>query len=178
MPADERDGPGHDPTGLDHARSVARALGGAAPPRGGQPAQRWRRRPPRGLEPGASGAFPDERDPQLLDATIGRLVAEHGWTSDVAVHALFARWDSIVGNEVAQHCRPESYTDGQLVVRADSTAWATEVRLLAPTVVRRLNEELGDQTVLRVQVVGPAQPSWRKGRRAVRGGRGPRDTYG
>ena len=177
MPADERDEPRHDPTGLDHARSVARALGAAAPPLG-QPARRWRRRPQRSLEPGASGAFPDERDPQLLDATIGRLVAEHGWAGDVAVHGLFARWDSIVGTDVAAHCRPESYADGQLVVRADSTAWATEVRLLAPTVVRRLNEELGDQTVLRVQVVGPAQSSWRKGRRSVRGGRGPRDTYG
>jgi predicted nucleic acid-binding Zn ribbon protein len=52
------------------------------------------------------------------------------------------------------------------------------VRLLAPALVRRLNEELGDGTVLRVQVLAPNAPSWRKGRRSVRGGRGPRDTYG
>ena len=94
------------------------------------------------------------------------------------MHGLFARWDSIVGPEVAQHCRPESYADGQLVIRTDSTAWATQVRLLAPTVLRRLNQELGDETVLRIDVQGPPQPSWRKGLRSVRGGRGPGDTYG
>ena len=62
------------------------------------------------------------------------------------------------------------------MVQTDSTAWATQ--MLAATVVRRLNEELGDGTVARIEVRGPAAPSWTKGRRSVRDGRGPRDTYG
>ncbi|MGH3504639.1 MAG: DUF721 domain-containing protein, partial [Nocardioidaceae bacterium] len=78
----------------------------------------------------------------------------------------------------AMHCTPESYRDGYLSVRTDSTSWATQLRLLAPTLVARLNAELGHGTVLRIDIVGPATPSWRKGRRSVRGGRGPRDTYG
>jgi predicted nucleic acid-binding Zn ribbon protein len=52
------------------------------------------------------------------------------------------------------------------------------MRLLAPTALRRLNEELGDQTVTLIDVKGPSGPSWRKGLRSVRDGRGPRDTYG
>ena len=44
--------------------------------------------------------------------------------------------------------------------------------------VRRLNAVLGDGTVTSVNVQGPNAPSWRKGPRTVRGGRGPRDTYG
>ena len=32
----------------------------------------------------ASGAHPDDRDPQLLDATLGRLVADHGWAGAAA----------------------------------------------------------------------------------------------
>lgn len=167
-----RDASGHDPAGLDLARSVARAFGkGVGMRRGGN---RRRRKAARQ----ASGAYPDDRDPQTLDATIGRLVVEQGWSTDVAVHGVFARWDRIVGREVARHCRPERYAEGRLSVRADSTAWATQVRLLAPTVVRRINEELGDETVLRIDVAGPPAPSWRKGLRAVRDGRGPRDTYG
>lgn len=174
--ADQPSAAGHDPTGLDLATSIARSI--AARPRKPVPTAARHRRSRSATQPGGSSAFPDDRDPQLVKSTLDRLVAEQGWASDVAVHGLFARWDGIVGAEVAAHCRPERYADAQLVVRADSTAWATQVRLLAPTVVRRLNEELGDQTVLRVQVLGPTAPSWRKGLRTVRGGRGPRDTYG
>ena len=71
------------------------------------------------------------------------------------MHGVFGRWDQIVGTEVAAHCAPESFADGRLTVRTDSTAWATQLRLLAPNVVRRLNEELGHGTVLRIDVAGP-----------------------
>jgi predicted nucleic acid-binding Zn ribbon protein len=65
-----------------------------------------------------------------------------------------------------------------LVVEADSSAWATQVQLLIPALLRRLAEEVGEGTVERVVVRGPAAPSWRKGPRVAPGSRGPRDTYG
>ena len=40
------------------------------------------------------------------------------------------------------------------------------MRLLAATVVRRLNQELGDGTVTVIDVQGPAGLSWKKGRRS------------
>ena len=80
--------------------------------------------------------------------------------------------------DVAEHCTPESFDEGRLVVRTDSTAWATQLRLLAPTLVRRLNEELGHGTVTLIEVLGPHGPTWKKGPRSARDGRGPRDTYG
>ena len=167
----------HDDTGLDLARSVARSLA--------RPGAR--RRTPGGRRPArtdrqASGTHPDERDPQLLDSTMSRLIADQGWGTDVRVHGVFSHWDTIVGREVSQHCLPDSFSpiqDGaRLGVRTDSTAWATQIRLLAPTVVRRLNEELGDGTVTVIEVLGPRGPSWKRGLRSVRDGRGPRDTYG
>ncbi|HYN75750.1 MAG TPA: DciA family protein [Candidatus Limnocylindria bacterium] len=124
-----------------------------------------------------SGAHPDDRDPQPLAATVRRLVAEHGWEDDVAVGGVVGRWPEIVGADVASHCTPEGWADGVLTVRADSTAWATQVRLLAPQLLRRLAEELGRGTVTRVDVRGPGAPSWVRGPRSVKG-RGPRDTYG
>ena len=107
-----------------------------------------------------------------------RLVRLRDPATDVRVHGVFTRWEAVVGREVAQHCSPESYAEGKLVVRTDSTAWATQVKLLAPNVVRRLNEELGDGTVTVIDVLGPTGPSWKRGPRSVRDGRGPRDTYG
>jgi predicted nucleic acid-binding Zn ribbon protein len=170
----------HDDTGLDLARSIARSLArpGARRRTTGSGTPSKFRPPSRRVDPQASGAHPDERDPQLLDSTIGRLIAEQGWDTDVRVHGVFSRWDGIVGREVAQHALPEAFADGRLVVRTDSTAWATQMRLLAPTVVRRLNEDLGDGTVTVIDVQGPHGPSWKKGLRSVRDGRGPRDTYG
>ncbi len=172
---------GHEESGLDLARSVARSL--SRGPKPGRGAGKRRRR----TDPKSSGAHPDDRDPQTLDSTLGRLIAEQGWGADVRVHGVFSRWDAMVGRDVAQHVRPVSYVrdddgdgpaGGRLVVQTDSTAWATQMRLLAPTVVRRLNEELGDGTVRVIDVQGPNLPSWKRGRRSVRDGRGPRDTYG
>lgn len=171
----------HDATGLDLARTIARSIAGAAKnaPRA---KRRWNspaaERARRSEGPRVSGAHPDERDPQLLDTTLGRLVADHGWTLDLKVHAVFARWPEIVGAEVAQHCQPTSFVDGRLTVRTGSTAWATQLRLLAPTLVRRLNEEIGHGSVTLIEIEGPTGPSWKKGPRSVRDGRGPRDTYG
>lgn len=173
---EQPDQPEHQDTGLDLARSIARSLARPGARRRTTPGRRRR------VDPQASGSHPDERDPQLLDSTIGRLIAEQGWGTDVRVHGVFSRWDTVVGREVSQHCFPESFTQvedgGKLVVRTDSTAWATQMKLLAPTVVRRLNEELGDRTVTVIDVQGPHGPSWKRGLRSVRDGRGPRDTYG
>ena len=163
----------HHDDGLDLARALTRAAAKSTPI-----ARKKKRRDFRPARGRVSGAHPDERDPQLLDTTLSRLVDDHGWGLDLRVHGVFGRWAELVGDEVAQHCTPESFADGKLVVRTDSTAWATQLRLLAPTVVRRVNEELGHGTVALIEVLGPHLPTWKKGPRSVRDGRGPRDTYG
>jgi predicted nucleic acid-binding Zn ribbon protein len=162
----------HVDDGLDLARRTARSVAGS----GALP-----RRAPKRRRPGTSGGRPapgDDRDPQLLDSTLSRLVSDHGWALDLRVRGVFARWPEIVGAEVAAHTAPETFTDGRLVVRTDSTAWATQLRLLAPQLVQRLNEDLGAGTVTLIEVLGPHLPTWRKGPRSTRDGRGPRDTYG
>jgi predicted nucleic acid-binding Zn ribbon protein len=160
------------------ARDTARTGGAQARHDGsGSSGARWRRRPR--TDPGLrSGARPDDRDPQMLSSAIGRLLSERGWETDAAVAGVLGRWDVLVGPEMAAHCRPDRFSDGVLTVLTDSTAWATQVRLLAPQLLKRLNERLGHGTVQRVQVRGPEAPSWGRGPRRVRGQRGPRDTYG
>jgi predicted nucleic acid-binding Zn ribbon protein len=67
-----------------------------------------------------------------------------------------------------------------LVLVAESTAWATQLRLLTRTLQAKLREQVGPEVVTSIVVRGPAQPDWRKGPRRVQGpgARGPRDTYG
>jgi predicted nucleic acid-binding Zn ribbon protein len=165
----------HHDDGLDLARALTRASKGitGASSRTAKPGARRRATPGR-----VSGAHPDERDPQPLGVTVPRVVSDRGWELDLRVQGVFARWAELVGSEVADHCTPQTFEDGKLVVRTDSTAWATQLKLLAPTIVRRLNEELGHGTVTVIDILGPHGPTWKKGPRSVRDGRGPRDTYG
>jgi predicted nucleic acid-binding Zn ribbon protein len=161
----------YDERGLDLARSIARGLAGRTGAR--RPRLKNRRR----VDPVSSSAHPDDRDPQPLGSTLGRLVSAHGWETELRVHGVFSRWASVVGPEVAAHVTPESFADGRLVVRTDSTAWATEMKLLAGNLLHRLNQDLGDGTVEVIDVLGPHTPRWTSGRFRVKG-RGPRDTYG
>jgi predicted nucleic acid-binding Zn ribbon protein len=118
------------------------------------------------------------RDPKLLGEQLDQFVTERGWVGDVAVGAVIGRWPQIVGPEIAQHCAPVDFIDGILTVRGDSTAWATQLRLLSSSLLTRLAEEVGDGTVTELRVVGPGAPTWSRGQRRVQDGRGPRDTYG
>lgn len=173
----------HRDEGTELAQSFLRGLaaGGATGRKGGTGPSRRRplRRRRRGDdEPQFSGAHPGERDPQTLGAEMSRMIDDRGWGLDLRVRGVFARWPEMVGPEVGSHSRPESLVDGVLVVRTESTAWATQLKLLAPAVVKRLNTELGEGTVTVVEVRGPQGPSWKHGRLGTRDGRGPRDTYG
>jgi len=169
----------HDDAGTDLARAIARGLAGrTGPEKRRTPSAGSARGTSRALfDPSFSGPRPDDRDPQTLDRTLGRFVAEHGWETELRVHGVFSRWSTIVGQEIAEHVLPESFADGRLVVRTDSTAWATQMRLLAADLLRRLNDVLGDGTVEIIDVHGPHAPSWSRGKFRVKG-RGPRDTYG
>lgn len=150
--------------------------------RGNRPARiapnNQKRAAPPGSANGAGGRRGRRDDPQSLTSAIDGLISEHGWAQAAAVGSVFGHWGQIVGADLAAHTTPESLTDGELTIAADSTAWATQVRLLAGQLVHRLNVELGDGSVRRVKVRGPASAQRRPGEWRVRGGRGPRDTYG
>jgi predicted nucleic acid-binding Zn ribbon protein len=106
---------------------------------------------------------PRREDPQPLTAALGGLLSARGWNERAAVGAVFGKWPEIVGPQLAAHTRPDSFADGELVVSADSPAWATQLRLLTPQLLGRLAEELGAGTVNRVRVRGPNGPGRRRG---------------
>ena len=124
-----------------------------------------------------SGAGPDIRDPQLL-ATVARDLAKtRGWTPRVAEAAVFAQWPTVVGEQIAAHAVPTTMHDGVLHVTAESTAWATQLRMVQSQLLAKIAAAVGDGVVRTLKITGPAAPSWRKGRLHI-AGRGPRDTYG
>ncbi len=126
---------------------------------------------------GYSGPGPDPRDPQLFGALLAKMVKSRGWQKPAAEARIFGEWPKVVGEDVAAKCRPVKLENAELTVEAESTAWATQLRLLSAKLIKNIAGEVGDGVVRKLYIHGPAAPSWAKGPRRVRG-RGPRDTYG
>lgn len=126
---------------------------------------------------GYSGPGPDPRDPQLFGDVLGRLMKARGWEKPKAEATVFGAWERVVGPDIAKHSRPVKLDAGVLTVEAESTAWATQLRMLAATLLKNIASEVGHNVVTKLNIHGPAAPSWSKGPRRVQG-RGPRDTYG
>jgi predicted nucleic acid-binding Zn ribbon protein len=142
----------------------------AAEQRGIRPKARGRRRR-------WSGPGPDNRDPQPFGRAVSRVAMDRGWSNRLTDATVLGRWPTLVGPDIADHCTPVSLRDGELVLKAESTAWATQLRTLQRQILQRLAAAVGPDVVKRIRVTGPQGPSWRHGPRHVRG-RGPRDTYG
>ena len=164
------------PTVEDAASSaLARARANAAK-KGLRPGMKPRRRKRRLHQQGILATT--GRDPQTIGDQVDRLVGDRGWQVDVAAGSVMGRWPEIVGRQVAEHCEPVSFEDGVLSVRADSTAWATQMRLLSSSLLGRIADAVGPDVVAELRVHGPSAPSWSRGLRRTSDGRGPRDTYG
>lgn len=183
MPGSNPGAPGQEPElrgvdlarrALEEARAAARAAGKsvgqgrASPRKGGVRALRRR---------GWSGSGPDDRDPQTLSALAMQLAKGRGWSTKVAEGTVFGRWASVVGEDIASHAQPISLENGVLSIQAESTAWATQLRMFQSQILAKIAAAVGNGVVKQLRINGPTAPSWRKGDRHVKG-RGPRDTYG
>ncbi|MFJ7301800.1 DUF721 domain-containing protein [Streptomyces sp. NPDC099088] len=168
-----------EPSGVDLARVALRAAKEQARARGDAAQQKKQARRGGGLR---SGSGADGRDPMALGAAINRLLTERGWETPAAVGGVMGRWPQIVGEDLAKHCVPLRYDEDPaervLTVQCDSTAWATQLRLLAPQLVARLNQDLGHGAVRLIKVLGPNGPARRYGPLRAPGSKGPGDTYG
>jgi predicted nucleic acid-binding Zn ribbon protein len=160
---------------LEEARGAARTQG--------KDVGRGRRLPPTRRVAGAgrrrrwSGPGPDGRDPQPLGNIARDVAKKRGWSARVAEGAVLGQWPAVVGRHIAEHATPTTLRDGVLSVSAESTAWATQLRIIQAQVLAMIAAAVGDGVVTSLKITGPVAPSWRKGPLHI-AGRGPRDTYG
>jgi predicted nucleic acid-binding Zn ribbon protein len=126
---------------------------------------------------GASVPFGVGRDPRGIDDILDGLTSRLGWNSSLAKADLLASWSELAGAETALHSEPVGIEDGVLTVRCDSTAWATQLRLMRGQITTSIAQRFPDAGIQSVKFDGPNAPSWKRGTRSIPG-RGPRDTYG
>jgi predicted nucleic acid-binding Zn ribbon protein len=159
---------------LEEARGAARSQGKDVGRGRTSPA---RRTSPAGKRRSWSGPGPDVRDPQPFGAATRDLAHSRGWSKQVAEGSVLGQWKVVVGADIADHAVPTGLRDGVLTVAAESTAWATQLRMMQAQILAKIAAAVGDGVVTSVKILGPQAPSWKKGRYHI-AGRGPRDTYG
>ncbi len=53
-------------------------------------------------------------------------------------------WASAVGEKIAQHACPHMLRDGRLTISVDSPAWMSELSMLSPQIIEKINSGLND----------------------------------
>lgn len=162
------------------AKKIMREFGAAM---SAEPGQRKKSQRAQGWDPRVMGGYtgPGEstRDPKPLGGIVGQLIRSRGWKEPVAVSSVLARWDDLMGPEVSAHAQPVRFENSIVEVRCDSTAWATQLRLMQRQIVQMFDRELGAGVVSSVRIFGPNNGRWSsRGPKRAPGGRGVRDTYG
>jgi predicted nucleic acid-binding Zn ribbon protein len=117
-------------------------------------------------------------EPGKLNEVLDELISTRDWKKGIAEGTLFSNWREIVGDDVATHCEPITLLEGRLTIRAQSTAWATQLRLINDQILKTIQTHSEGVLVEEIVVIGPSTPSWKRGLRSIRGAKGPRDTYG
>ena len=116
------------------AKALNRAVGGG----------KTRKKSPTSKRPVSSS---DSRDPQTLGNAMDELIAQRGWQQESAGAQVLTQWTQIVGEDVASHVIPETFESGILVLRAESTTWATQVRLMLPQLRKNIDRAVGTGVV-------------------------------
>jgi predicted nucleic acid-binding Zn ribbon protein len=70
-----------------------------------------------------------------------------GLGSGDALAKLRGKWTAAVGGKIAQHAQPQMIRDGRLTLTVDSPAWMSQLNMLSPQIIEKINAVLDDGAV-------------------------------
>ena len=91
-------------------------------------------------------------DPKRLGWSVERLLHTMKAPSTDVLRAVFLQWPEIVGSDVAAHAQPKVIDGQTLVVIADDTTWASQLRWLEAELIARIEEVSGSDRVQTIKV--------------------------
>ena len=93
-----------------------------------------------------------KQKPKKLGDVMRDLLKDSGIAERVAQAAVIPNWPSLVGPQIANVTQPLSITrQGTLFVAVTTNAWMTELSLLEPELLKRLNERAGKLSIKRIR---------------------------
>lgn len=95
-----------------------------------------------------------KKKPEALGSIVAGWLGESGLAERVEQAAIIPEWASLVGRQIAAVTSPRSITaNGTLFVNVTTNAWANELSLLEPELLRSLNGKPGRAPVRRIRWV-------------------------
>ncbi|WBT08792.1 DciA family protein [Corynebacterium sp. SCR221107] len=132
----------------------------------------------KGMPTGRDGRRLPRRDTmEGIGSVLNTEIHKRGWRKEIAGGWIMTHWPELVGERIAQHTKVEMVKDKAVFITCDTTAWATNLRMMQRNILQSIAAQLGPDIVAELKIYGPKTPSWRHGPLHVKG-RGPRDTYG
>ena len=93
-----------------------------------------------------------KRRPRKLDDVMSDVLKRSGIADRVAQANVFPDWPKLVGPQIARVTEPLSVTpQGTLFVSVTTNAWMTELSMMEPDLLRRLNERTGRLQIKRIR---------------------------
>ena len=74
---------------------------------------------------------------------IGKVLGELGLDGVAKAHQIGARWEEVVGPQVAAHCRPLGIRGEVLELEVDSPVWSQQLQLRKPELLASLERVFG-----------------------------------
>lgn len=95
---------------------------------------------------------PKKRRPEKLEAVMKGMLSKSGIADRIAQAAVIPDWPALVGPQIARVTEPMSVTpQGTLFVAVTTNAWMTELSLMEPELLRRLNERTGRLKIRKIR---------------------------
>lgn len=93
-----------------------------------------------------------KRRPEKVADVVRGVLKEAGVADRVAQAAIIPEWRSLVGPQIARVTEPQSITpQGTLFVSVKTNAWMTELSLMEPELLRRLNQRTGRLQIRKIR---------------------------
>ena len=93
-----------------------------------------------------------KRAPKKVGDVMGDLLSKAGISDRIAQAQVIPEWRSLVGEQIARVTQPLSVTpQGTLFVAVQTNSWMTELSLMEPQLLKRLNERTGKLQIKRIR---------------------------
>jgi predicted nucleic acid-binding Zn ribbon protein len=93
-----------------------------------------------------------KRRPRKLGDVMSDVLSRSGIADRVAQAAVIPAWRALVGPQIAKVTEPLSVTpQGTLFVAVTTNAWMTELSLMEPELLRRLNQKTGRLQIKKIR---------------------------